>query len=88
MTEEDKAAYQTKLDELKEIMKGEDVEEIEIALGKWFDTTKPLTSIKNAEQVRKEDTTTTAAGENAGKTAPEAQTVDAAFKEVDDTEKK
>jgi len=88
MTEEDKAAYQTKLDELKEIMKGEDVEEIEIALGKWFDTTKPLTSIKNAEQVRKEDTTTTAAGENAGKTAPDAQTVDAAFKEVDDTEKK
>ena len=88
MTEEDKAAYQTKLDELKEIMKGEDVEEIEIALGKWFDTTKPITSIKNAEQVRKEDTTTTADGERAGKTAPEAQTVDAAFKEVDDTEKK
>jgi len=88
MTEEDKAAYQTKLDELKEIMKGEDVEAIEIALGKWFDTTKPLTSVKNAEQVRKEDTTTTADGERAGKTAPEAQTVDAAFKEVDDTEKK
>jgi len=86
LTEEDKTAYQTKLDELKEIMKGEDVEAIETALGKWFDTTKPIMTVKQADQLEKESQTDFAKAENASK--PEAETVDAAFKEVDDTEKK
>jgi molecular chaperone DnaK len=84
LTDEDKITYETKLNDLQEIMKGEDVEAIEQALGNWFETTKPFMAIKHAEQAQKEDQTGFAQSEKPA----DAQTVDAAFKEVDDTEKK
>jgi molecular chaperone DnaK len=77
LTEEEKTEYETAKSTLDETVKGEDVEKINEAISKLFESASPVMAKKQAAEQAKSNTE--ASGE---------QTVDASFKEVDPTEKK
>ena len=77
LSDDEKTAYETARTDLDTAMTGEDKEKINEALTKLFETSAPITAKKQAAEQAKQ--TPTAEGE---------QTVNAEFKEVDDTEKK
>jgi molecular chaperone DnaK len=77
LTEEEKTAYETAKSSLDEAVKGEDVEKINEAVSKLFESAGPVMAKKQAAEQAKSNAD--ASGE---------QTVDASFKEVDPTEKK
>ena len=77
LSDEEKTAYETAKADLDTAMNGEDKEKINEALTKLFETSAPITAKKQAAEQAKQAPTTE--GE---------QTVNAEFKEVDDTEKK
>jgi molecular chaperone DnaK len=78
LTEEEKTAYETALNSVEEAVKGDDVETITKSVTAFFEAANPVMSKKQAAEQ--------------AKTAPQTeggeQTVDAAFTEVDPTEKK
>jgi molecular chaperone DnaK len=78
LTEEEKTAYETALNGVEEAVKGDDVEAITKSVTAFFESANPVMSKKQAAEQ--------------AKTAPQTeggeQTVDAAFTEVDPTEKK
>jgi molecular chaperone DnaK len=78
LTEEEKTAYETALNSVDEAVKGEDVEAITKSLTAFFEAAGPVMSKKQAAEQAK----------NAPQTEGGEQTVDAAFTEVDPTEKK
>ena len=77
LTEEEKTAYETAKSSLTEAVSGEDVEKINEAVSKLFESASPVFAKKQAAEQAKSNAD--ASGE---------QTVDASFKEVDPTEKK
>jgi molecular chaperone DnaK len=77
LTEEEKTAYETAKSTLDETVKGEDVEKINEAVSKLFESASPVMAKKQAAEQAKSNAD--ASGE---------QTVDASFKEVDPAEKK
>jgi molecular chaperone DnaK len=77
LTEEEKTAYETAKSTLDEAVKGEDIEKINEAVSKLFESAGPVMAKKQAAEQAKSNAD--ASGE---------QTVDASFKEVDPTEKK
>ena len=78
VSEDERTAYTTAKSSLDEAMKGEEVEKINEAISKLFESAGPVMTKKQAAE--------------AAKTAPQTEggetTVDAAFTEVDPTEKK
>ena len=78
LTDEEKTAYETALNGVEEAVKGEDVEAITKSLTAFFESAAPVMSKKQAAEQAK----------NAPQTEGGEQTVDAAFTEVDPTEKK
>jgi len=78
LSEEEKTSYETAKTSLDEALKGEEVEKINEAISKLFESASPILTKKQAAESAK-----------ASPTQPQGeQTVDAEFKEVDDTEKK
>jgi len=77
LTEEEKTAYETAKSSLTEAVSGEDVEKINEAVSKLFESASSVFAKKQAAEQAKSNAD--ASGE---------QTVDASFKEVDPTEKK
>jgi molecular chaperone DnaK len=77
LTEEEKTAYETAKSTLNEAVTGEDVEKINEAVSKLFESAGPVMAKKQAAEQAKSNAD--ASGD---------QTVDASFKEVDPTEKK
>jgi molecular chaperone DnaK len=78
LSEEETTAYTTAKTSLDEALKGEEVEKINEAISKLFESASPILTKKQAAE-----------SANASPTQPQGeQTVDAEFKEVDDTEKK
>jgi molecular chaperone DnaK len=77
LTEEEKTAYETAKSTLDDAVKGEDVEKINEAVSKLFESAGPVMAKKQAAEQAKSNAD--ASGE---------QTVDASFKEVDPAEKK
>jgi molecular chaperone DnaK len=78
LTEEEKTAYETALNSVEEAVKGDDVETITKSVTAFFEAAAPVMSKKQASEQAK----------NAPQTEGGEQTVDAAFTEVDPTEKK
>jgi len=78
LTEEEKTAVTTALDNLDTATKGDDAEAIQQALPKLFEAMGPVMAKKQEAEQAKE----------AQPTADDSQTVDASFKEVDADEKK
>lgn len=78
LTEEEKTAYETALNSVEEAVKGDDVEAITKSVTAFFEAAAPVMSKKQAAEQAK----------NAPQTEGGEQTVDAAFTEVDPTEKK
>ena len=78
LTEEEKTAYETALNSVEEAVKGDDVEAITKSVTVFFEAAAPVMSKKQAAEQAK----------NAPQTEGGEQTVDAAFTEVDPTEKK
>ena len=78
LTEEEKTAYETALASVETAVAGEDVEAITTSVTAFFEAAGPVIAKKQAAEQAK----------NAPQTESGEQTVDAAFTEVDPTEKK
>lgn len=77
LTEEEKTAYETALANLNTVITGDDKEAINEAVTKLFESASPVMAKKQAAEQAKQ-----------AQEAKGEQTVDAEFKEVDDTDKK